>query len=323
MPRPVSYKANSIIYFQGDLSDKVFVLREGKVSVTSRDIETGKQLQEMIRTGEFFGVKSALGRYPREENAISVSDCVLLVFSVQEFEDFAARNPRVVMQMLKVFSNQLRRIHIKVRGRLAFDDQLGPELGILRTADYFYDKRRLKQASYAYQRYLDMFPNGKYAAQAREGLAGCGNYSERITASAGSEPREQEPELDSTAKQYYQALSIFGRGDYKEALAVFDDLSQQDSDSEYKSSSLIEVGRCYYYLKDYTEAVKHLSRIAQQMPNLPEMEKALFYIARSYAALGNTDKAKAFFDRILTLKGIDEEFKHKVKNEMRKMEGKI
>lgn len=323
MPRPVSYKANSIIYFQGDLSDKVFVLREGKVSVTSRDIETGKQLQELIRTGEFFGVKSALGRYPREENAIAVSDCVLLVFSVQEFEDFAARNPRVVMQMLKVFSNQLRRIHVKVRGRLAFDDQLGPELGILRTADYFYDKRRLKQASYAYQRYLDMFPNGKYAAQAQEGLAGCGNYSERTSASTASEPREQEPELDGTAKQYYQALSLFGRGDYKEALAVFDELSQQDSDSEYKSSSLIEVGRCHYYLKNYTESVKHLSRIAQQIPNLPEMEKALFYIARSYAALGNSDKAKAFFDRILTLKGIDEEFKHKVKNEMRKMEGKI
>jgi len=33
MPKPIQYKAGSLIYFQGDRADKVFVLQVGKVNV--------------------------------------------------------------------------------------------------------------------------------------------------------------------------------------------------------------------------------------------------------------------------------------------------
>lgn len=69
-PKAVQYKANSIIYFKGDTSERVYILKSGKVSLKSNDIETGQEMQEMIQMGEFFGVKSALGKYPREETAI-------------------------------------------------------------------------------------------------------------------------------------------------------------------------------------------------------------------------------------------------------------
>jgi CRP-like cAMP-binding protein len=72
MPKVGNYRANSVIYFSGDvISDKVFVLQKGKVSLNYSDIETAKEIREIIQTGEFFGVKSALGKYPREENASS------------------------------------------------------------------------------------------------------------------------------------------------------------------------------------------------------------------------------------------------------------
>ena len=70
MPKVGTYRANSVIYFQGDLGDKIFVLQRGRVTLNYNDIETGKLIREIIQTGEFFGVKSALGRYPREENAV-------------------------------------------------------------------------------------------------------------------------------------------------------------------------------------------------------------------------------------------------------------
>ncbi len=326
MPRPVRYKRDSIIYFQGDVSDKVFVLKEGRLSMTFRDIETGKELQELIQTGEFFGVKSALGRYPREENVVAVSDCIVLVFTVQEFEEFASRNTRVIMKMLKVFSTQLRRIHTKVRTLLALDVQLDPEQGLIRTGDYFRNKRRTGQALYAYHRYVELYPDGRYVDHALEGIDACKHYSGRdssVAAAAEPASSRRETEMKGDAKRYYEALSLFGQQKYEDAMTIFSDLAKNSLESEYRNGSIIEVGRCLHYLGRYKEAVKHLSGAVQQNPNLPDIEKALFYIARSYAELGSTDRAKAFYQRILSLPGIEAEYKNKVNSALRKLEGKL
>ncbi|HRZ65266.1 MAG TPA: cyclic nucleotide-binding domain-containing protein, partial [Spirochaetia bacterium] len=100
MPKVGNYRANSVIYFQGDASDRVFILQSGRVSLNYSDIETGKEVHEIIQTGEFFGVKSALGKYPREENAVVLADAQVLVFSPPEFEVFAQANTRIIMKML-------------------------------------------------------------------------------------------------------------------------------------------------------------------------------------------------------------------------------
>ena len=70
-PKSVFYKANSIIYFLGDMGDKVYILNSGKVSLNYEDIETGQEIHDLVKTGEFFGVKSALGRFFREETAVT------------------------------------------------------------------------------------------------------------------------------------------------------------------------------------------------------------------------------------------------------------
>jgi CRP-like cAMP-binding protein len=51
----MQYKANSIIFFKGDISDKIFILKNGQVSLNYTDIETGQEIHDLIKTGEFFG----------------------------------------------------------------------------------------------------------------------------------------------------------------------------------------------------------------------------------------------------------------------------
>ena len=41
MPKVASFRANSVIYFEGDVSDKIFVLQKGRVTLKYTDIETG------------------------------------------------------------------------------------------------------------------------------------------------------------------------------------------------------------------------------------------------------------------------------------------
>lgn len=55
MPKAIHYKANSVIYFSGDVDERVFLLNTGNVALTSVDITTGYQVTEHIKKGEFSG----------------------------------------------------------------------------------------------------------------------------------------------------------------------------------------------------------------------------------------------------------------------------
>ena len=65
------------------------------------------------------------------------TDLAVVVLTVQEFENLVAQNTRVGMKMLKVFSNQLRRIHSKVRTLLALDEAENPEDGLYHNAEFY------------------------------------------------------------------------------------------------------------------------------------------------------------------------------------------
>src|SRR5215471_3738945 len=136
MPKPLQYGSGSLIYFQGDPAERIFILQNGKVSLVYQDIETGADVKDFVQPGEFFGVKSALGRYSREENAIALSDTTVMVFTVPEFEAVAMANSRIIMKMLKVFSNQMRRVHRQV-SKLMSKEEVEPADGLFNVGEYY------------------------------------------------------------------------------------------------------------------------------------------------------------------------------------------
>lgn len=170
MPKSINYKANSIVYFKGDINENVYILKSGKVGLRYNDIETGQEMHDLIQTGEFFSVKSSLGKYPKEETAVVLQDAEIIVFSVPEFEQVAMKNTRIIMKMLRVFSNQLRRIHKQVRNLLSAGESLNPETGLFRIGEYYFKKGQYSQALYAFRRYLTYYPSGQYASQATSNI---------------------------------------------------------------------------------------------------------------------------------------------------------
>ncbi|MDR2741364.1 MAG: cyclic nucleotide-binding domain-containing protein [Treponema sp.] len=170
MSKMLFYRGGSVIYFQGDGADKICIVQKGSVRVTYQNIETGDDENETLQPGEFFGVKSALGRYNREENAVAVQDSVIMTMSVGEFEQFAMANTRIVMKMLKVFSNQLRRIHRQVTSLIVKEEQPSPEAGLFRVGEYYLKNKRYAHARYVFTSYLTYYPEGEKAAEATKGL---------------------------------------------------------------------------------------------------------------------------------------------------------
>jgi tetratricopeptide (TPR) repeat protein len=330
-PKAMSFKANSVIYFRGDLSDKIFILKTGKVSLSSQDIETGAEVRELIQMGEFFGVKSALGRYPREESALVLGDANVLQFSVPEFEQFVSTNTRVIMKMMKVFSNQLRRIHGRVNSLLNIDDKSDPQKGLITIGDYYLKKRMYPQALHVFRSYLTYYPSGKFADKAAANSKAAEQYAQKYGSGKGpvpassaqapgsAAPKAAEPAGDA-AKMYYNAVSIFSQNNFMDALKEFKKIAEANQNEEYTVKSMFEIGRCLFQLKQYDQCIKHFTGLIQRYPKMPDLADALFYVGQCYEAKNEKDKAVGFYKKIFSMSAEDDPVRRKVMKALRALE---
>jgi len=309
MPKPLQYKAGSLVYFQGDPADKVFILQTGKVNLTYQDIETGEDVHDLIQQGEFFGVKSALGRYPREENAMAMQDAVIMAFTVPEFEALAMANTRIIMKLLKVLSNQLRKIHKQVSSLMAKEEQ-NPEAGLYSVGDYYLKTKNFAQARYIFSRYLTFYPSGRNAVQAANYL----QESELAVAKSPAPPppstqaapvAEAQPRQDASqsAKAYYDAVSMISQQKYQQAYLGFKKIVDANEDVEYAAKSTFEIGRCLFLLNKFEDCIKYYTMMITKYPKHPELSEALFHMGQSYEKSNRKDMAQTFYNKILSMPG--------------------
>ena len=319
MPKPMQYRSGSLIYFQGDPANTVYILQGGKVNLVYQDIETGQDVHDLVQPGEFFGVKSALGRYPREENAVAITDSTLMAFSVPEFEALAMANTRIIMKMLKVLSNQLRKIHKQVSSLMATEEQ-NPEAGLFSVGEYYLKAKNYGQARYIFSRYLTYYPSGRNAAQAANNL----QQAEIALAKAGGSPQGaaepnlpgEEPaarhELTDAAKPYYDAVSLISQQKYQQAYLSFKKIVDANADAEYVAKSTFEIGRCLFLLSKFEDCIRYYTMMITKYPRHPDLADALFYMGQSYEKGSRRDQAQTFYKKILSMPG-DEESGTKIK----------
>jgi len=316
MPKPLQYRSGSVVYFQGDAADKVFILQKGAINLVYQNIETGEDVRDLVQPGEFFGVKSAMGRFPREETASTLADTSIMAFTVPEFEAFAMANTRIIMKMLKVFSNQMRRIHKQVSS-LMEKEEVNPDAGLYNTGEYYLKNKRYAQARYVFSRYLTYYPSGKNAPHAAKNLeiaelalAGRGesrsppvspppfaaNDFGSPAASSGS-----SAESSGMAKAYYDAVSLFSQEKYQQAYLEFRKIADAGEDAEWTARSLYEMGRCLFFLNKYQDVIKHFTAMLTKYPKHPDLRDAMFYIGQSYEKIGGRDQAAAFYRKVLSM----------------------
>ena len=159
MPKAVTYSKGSIIYFANDKDERIYILQKGCVVITTTDVETNLPVTEQIKTGEFFGVKSALGHFPREETATVIVDSVCVSMTVQEIETLFSTNKQVIMKMLRVFSNQLRAVHKKTEEILNKGVDINQQSGMLSVAQAFFADESWRSCADVCINYLKRYPN--------------------------------------------------------------------------------------------------------------------------------------------------------------------
>ena len=243
-----TYKSGSIIYFENDKSEYVYILKAGKVFLTSIKLDTGEEVKEEVRQGEFFGVKSALGKYPREETAQTVGNTTVLVLTPVDFERLVLKNANIVRKMLRVFSNQLRRIVKMERSVLGESEIVNPDVELFKIGEYYYKAGVEKHAQYAYKRYLEYYPDGEQAALAMKRVraidagepppADVGRIAVAAPAAATAKPAPQGDDF-STEEHH-------GPGD----MLDFDDAPHEDGGSRADTGSRADAGAAKTALSD-------------------------------------------------------------------------
>jgi TolA-binding protein len=306
MPKTLQFRPGAVIYFQGDAADKIFLLQKGAVNLTYQDIETGQDIHETVQGGEFFGVKSALGRYPREENSMAMTETTLMAFTVPEFEQLASGNTRIILKMLKVFSTQMRRVH-KQLSSLTESTTENPEMGLFKVAEYYVKNKRFSEARYVCSSYLTYYPAGKFADKASKYLEAAEIYLKKY----GKAPPDARPaaapgsNLANAAKAYYDALNVFSREKYQEAYATLQKIVADGWDPEYVSKSIFDMGRCIFFMGKYDECLKYYTQMLIKHPKHPDMAEILFFMGQCHDKLKHSEQAASFYRKVVSLPGDD------------------
>lgn len=312
MPKAITYNSNSVVYFAGDFDDRVFLLQTGSIALTSVDIETGGQVTNYIKEGEFFGVKSALGNFPREDNAIVLTNSVCLAFQTQEFETFAQSNTRIILQMIKVFSKQLRSIHKKLASLLDSKEDVDPEDGLFSVVQAFYNSQHFDAANQVSIRYLQNYPQGKYKSeivkiiQTAKDMQGY-SFGVNLTHEA-KKTVNPLPNMASSMSMYEadaesmfcSANELFSKGKFDEAFLKYQHvIDSPDASDQLLEDSHIRAARCLFETGEYMQALQLLTGFIGKYPKSSRIAEALIFLGLCYERMKRPDKAVAFYDKAL------------------------
>jgi CRP-like cAMP-binding protein len=101
------YRAQSVLFFEGDESHEVLIVRSGdiKVSITLEDHEV---LLDVVTAGEVLGELSAIDGGPRSASAVTLTPAEVLAIRSEVFMAFLDEHPDIGLLLLRLLASRLR-----------------------------------------------------------------------------------------------------------------------------------------------------------------------------------------------------------------------
>lgn len=121
MTREKFYPKGSVILFEDDPGDSLFVVREGRVKVVLVGEDGREVILGVLGVGEHFGELSLIDDQPRSAHVIAMEDATLLVLRRDDFRRRVEISPQVAWSLLIELSRRLRRADGKIGGLVLLD----------------------------------------------------------------------------------------------------------------------------------------------------------------------------------------------------------
>lgn len=119
--RERNYPKNSIILFEDDPGDALYVVVAGQVKVVLIGEDGREVILAVLKEGDFFGEMSLIDDQPRSAHVIAMEDAELLVLRRHEFLQCMQEMPRIALGLLQALSRRLRRADDKIGGLVLLD----------------------------------------------------------------------------------------------------------------------------------------------------------------------------------------------------------
>lgn len=312
------YKSGSIVYFTGDNSDRVYILKQGQAQSIFLSEETGYETRELINIGEFFGVKSILGTYPQEDTVQCLTDCVVIIITYEEFESLVSKNKPIIIKMLKVFSNQLRRINKRVRELVENDiNEEAPDSleGLYGIGEFYFRNKKYRNALYAYKRYLQYADeDSSFYNTVKEKIEECKDELD-ITDDSDIAPPDNigtalnnssniRTQIEINDPEYKKAVDYYNSNDFINSIKIFNNLLKSQNTAAAENA-IFYIGKCYYNINKYENASNVLLAGIKKYPKSKNVKEAILYLAKSCEGLGNNTKAKAYYQKVISMPPMD------------------
>ncbi len=114
-------KKRQPIYLPGDPSTTVFLLKKGRVKI-STTAPSGKEVTfEILEPGEIFGELEVLEDSPRETQAEALDDALICAIRREDFDRYLHNHPDLALKLTKLIGLRLRKIQSRVED-LVFRD---------------------------------------------------------------------------------------------------------------------------------------------------------------------------------------------------------
>jgi CRP-like cAMP-binding protein len=130
LTRERSYPKGSVIVFEDDPGDALYLVAAGQVKVVIIAEDGREVILSVLGEGSFFGEMAVIDDEPRSAHVIAMEDSSLLVLRREDFYARLRSSPEVAISLLREISRRLRRadekigslVLLDVNGRVADDE---------------------------------------------------------------------------------------------------------------------------------------------------------------------------------------------------------
>jgi len=119
--REREYPKNSVILFEDDPGDALYIVSSGQVKVVLIGEDGREVILSVLGDGDFFGEMSLIDDEPRSAHVIAMKDSQLLVLRRDDFQQRLEEQPKIALKLLRVLVSRLRRADEKIGGLVLLD----------------------------------------------------------------------------------------------------------------------------------------------------------------------------------------------------------
>ena len=119
--REREYPRNSVILFEDDPGDALYIVSAGQVKVVLIGEDGREVILSVLGDGDFFGEMSLIDDEPRSAHVIAMKDSHLLVLRRDDFQAQLQQHPSVALKLLRVLVQRLRRADQKIGSLVLLD----------------------------------------------------------------------------------------------------------------------------------------------------------------------------------------------------------